>query len=105
MLITSKYDVFVYLKDAATIGLRYRPTLMSKETATDMAAALHRSCTDILNPQTLYLGDVQVVGVEQLQKIQKWNMRSPTEAHQLVHQTFETQVSGRNSLATCRRVY
>ena len=86
----------VYLKDVATIGLRYRPSFMSKETAMNMATALHLACSGILNSKSRLLGDIQVISDEQLKKMRVWNSRPSTDANELVHQMFEKQVSNWN---------
>jgi hypothetical protein len=88
----------VYLKDAFTMGLRYRQSLMSEETAKRMATGLHYACEGILDAQSRLLGDVQVVDEHQIEQMRQWNARPCTETHDLVHQTFETQVRASNTL-------
>jgi hypothetical protein len=87
----------VYLKDVTTVGLRYRPTFISRETAEHLANALCRAFSDIANAKSGFLGGIQVLSQEQLDKMRLWNKRPSTEALGLVHQTFEKQVSDASS--------
>ncbi|KAH7055535.1 hypothetical protein B0J12DRAFT_422204 [Macrophomina phaseolina] len=72
-------------------GLRYRPSLMSRTTASWIAVAVRDACVGMMDPQTKLLGEVQVAGASQTEKLQRQKGQWTAETQQCVHQNFEAQ--------------
>ena len=75
------------------IRLEYRPSAISKQTATTTAHTFEKILTSIDLSETQLLGDIDALSEHDLQQILEWNRATPATFSACVHKVFEQRAT------------